>query len=404
MICIFVLLFFGALAFLFFLDRLTYVLRGDCKLFVHVDRIKNKLKTQKEDFVFLSFDIPFENHSKKEQALVIFGEVQFVPERKEDQYKEIWTKLTLADNPRDDGYFEAFLVKPGKTADVRGLVHARQEDLAGLRSMNFMLSYGYYGRTPLKNERIFFTVSLDDFQEKKEIFKKQTPSGSLKKPRNPDVVPIKTHLIFPGEDWSKIIHQYLDGRAQPGDWVVISESVAAIAQGRVYPIASIKPGFWAKRLNRFFQFNSSLASCYSMHKAIQEVGLFRITASVLIGLFGRILGRSGDFYRIAGRQAAAIDDCTGTLPPFDKSVVMAPLNPDEFAARIKLETGLEIAVVDANDLGKVDILGKTSGIDDKELVEAIQDNPQGNSDEQTPFVWIKKKPSAEQRAPLEGEK
>jgi hypothetical protein len=399
-----VLVIFSLSVFLFFMDWLTFVLRGDCDLYVDAARIQNCFKMPQEDSLFLSFDIPFVNRSRKEQALVIFGDLQSVPERKEDQDRERCVKLTLAENPRKDGYFEAFIVKPKKSVFARALIQVSPEDVRALNHLNFLLSYGYYGRTPLKTERLLFSVPLAQFKENENAFKKPVSSEPLKKTGKPNVVPIRTHLIFPGEDWVKIVRQYLDGKAEPGDWVVISESVAAIAQNRVYPVTSIFPGFWAKRLNRFFQFNSSLASCYSMQKAIEEVGLPRMMAGVLIGLAGRLVGRTGDFYRIAGRQAATIDDCTGTLPPFDKSVVMGPLNPGQLALRIREETGLEAAVVDANDLGKVDILGKSSGIEDQQLVEAVVDNPQGNSDEQTPLVWIKKRPSAEQRAPLEGEK
>jgi len=45
-------------------------------------------------------------------------------------------------------------------------------------------------------------------------------------------------------------------------------------------------------------------------------------------------------------------------------------------------------VVDANDLGKVDVLGCT--LKDREIiVKALKHNPQGNADEQTPIVLIR---------------
>jgi hypothetical protein len=76
------------------------------------------------------------------------------------------------------------------------------------------------------------------------------------------------------------------------------------------------------------------------------------------------------------------------MPPFDKYVVLGPKDPQKVSEEIKAKTGLDATVVDANDLGKVDVLGCT--LKDREIiVKALKHNPQGNADEQTPIVLIR---------------
>ena len=47
------------------------------------------------------------------------------------------------------------------------------------------------------------------------------------------------------------------------------------------------------------------------------------------------------------------------------------------------------AVVDANDLGRVEICGASPFIDHDLLVAAMKPNPQGNADERTPLVLVR---------------
>jgi hypothetical protein len=67
----------------------------------------------------------------------------------------------------------------------------------------------------------------------------------------------------------------------------------------------------------------------------------------------KAFGRRGDFYRIAGDKARAIDGPTnGTIPPYDRAVVLGPTRPAEVAARVKrCSANVQVAVVDINDIG-----------------------------------------------------
>ncbi|MBI2265427.1 MAG: coenzyme F420-0:L-glutamate ligase [Armatimonadetes bacterium] len=261
------------------------------------------------------------------------------------------------------------------------------------------LHYKYYGRNPIRSAREVLCLHLEG--DPASELTSGRGAGDLEEPgplspraeSNGRAIPVKTHILGPRDDLSEVIRKYAAPVASPEDVVAIAESVVAITQGRFAYVEDIEPGFWARRLNRFFHYDSSLGSVYSMEMAIREVGLFRMLIGVLVGSLGRLVGRKGDFYRITGRGAATIDDCTGTMPPYDKCVVLGPKDPGGTAAALKDKTGLAIAVVDANDLRKVDVLGVSPGVSREDLAEALRHNPQGNADEQTPLVVVKKKGS-----------
>ena len=57
------------------------------------------------------------------------------------------------------------------------------------------------------------------------------------------------------------------------------------------------------------------------------------------------------FYQLGGEQARLIDDITGTMPPYDKHIVLGPKNPVRVSESIKEGLGcFGAAVADVNDL------------------------------------------------------
>ena len=106
----------------------------------------------------------------------------------------------------------------------------------------------------------------------------------------------------------------------------------------------------------------------------------------------KALGRKGDFYRIAGDKARAIDGPTsGTIPPYNKAVVLGPERPREVAQHVKSLLGgvPEVAVVDINDLGG-NILGSTLDKEgEKRLVTILRDNPLGQGHQSTPLGVVR---------------
>ena len=205
-------------------------------------------------------------------------------------------------------------------------------------------------------------------------------------------LPVKTHRITGSDDIALVCDQYSKEVRQPGDILFVSEKVCAITQGRAIPVSTLRIGPLARLLWRCVRkvpYGIGLRSPETMQCAINECGAPRILAAAFLGGLTRAFGRRGDFYRIAGMQAATID-AHGTSPLQPDCVILGPKDPDNVARRIREATGLAAAVVDVNDIGGSWVLG-SCGVDAPHLVEKIlKDNPLGQKAEQTPFGLIRR--------------
>ncbi|MDP8231148.1 MAG: hypothetical protein P9L91_00600 [Candidatus Zophobacter franzmannii] len=206
-------------------------------------------------------------------------------------------------------------------------------------------------------------------------------------------IPIKTKTLAPIDDIVEIIKEYALPLQEEGDIITISESPLAITQGRAIPVSQIKIGFVAGHLWKCVAkvpYGIGLRSPYSMQCAIDECGTLRILFAAIVGGLSKVIGRKGDFYRIAGMQAGLIDAAsTSPVEPYTECVIKGPLHPDLEAKRVKLETGFECAVMDINDIGGSWAIGYSDGVK-KEMIEAVmKDNPQGQGAEMTPICIVR---------------
>lgn len=207
---------------------------------------------------------------------------------------------------------------------------------------------------------------------------------------NIELQSVRTRIITPRDNIVDIIEEYAKDRVTPHDVISVAESVVAITQGRITRPEDVQPCFLAKVLCRFVPQKGSLSSIYGMQVAMNEEGKWRIFFAMVIGFIGKLFGKKGLFYALAGEQASLIDDVTGTMPPFDKYIVLGPKNPGKVAEEIKARLGCYgAAVADVNDLKRAAVLGVSSGIDPERVARILIDNPFGNASEQTPIVIIK---------------
>jgi|UniRef100_A0A7C6EAP5 F420-0:gamma-glutamyl ligase len=205
---------------------------------------------------------------------------------------------------------------------------------------------------------------------------------------------VKTHIINDQDDIINVVEKYTKDILKDNDIITIAESVVAITQGRAIPITKIKPSLLARILWRFVRkvpYGIGLRSPFSMECAIQEVGKGRILLAAFVGAVGKFLGRRGDFYRVAGKQAAMIDAChTSGVKDFYECVIMGPKDPEIVAQKIKERIHHPVAIVDANDISGCWVVGASDGVE-KKLVEAVMaDNPAGQDDSLTPIIIIRK--------------
>ncbi|MBR2801975.1 MAG: coenzyme F420-0:L-glutamate ligase [Erysipelotrichaceae bacterium] len=211
---------------------------------------------------------------------------------------------------------------------------------------------------------------------------------------NYERIPVKTKVFVDGDDLVGLVDQYTKELLQDGDMVFISEKCVACTQGRAIPMDSIQPSALAKFLSRFVTktpHGIGLGIPETMHYAIKECGTFRILAAAAAGALGKLIGRKGWFYIVAGPKASSIDGPTpNTIPPYNHYVVLGPERPNEVAKEISERIGHPVFIVDINDLGG-NILGSSDpAIDNSDIVAILKDNPLGQDHEQTPMGIIRK--------------
>jgi tetratricopeptide (TPR) repeat protein len=211
-------------------------------------------------------------------------------------------------------------------------------------------------------------------------------------------IPIKTKIITEEDDAGKVIADAIKGKTKPGDIITFASAVASITQGRIFQAETIIPSKLANFLSGFvsassrnaFATTSPLANPLSFQVAIDMVGSAKIIWAAFCGAVGKLIGKKGWFYTVAGPEVAMIDDMPASMAPYDYYVIPGPYDSDMLARSIKDATGFETAIVDANDLGIAWVVGATDGVDKKALEGWMADNPAGNEDDQTPVIIVRR--------------
>ena len=207
-------------------------------------------------------------------------------------------------------------------------------------------------------------------------------------------IPVKTHLITKEDDMADVVARYPKEQMQEGDILFISEKAVACTQSRAIPMEDIHPRKLAVTLSRYVTKTPAgigLGIPETMEMALQECGTVRILFAAFCSVIGKVLGKKGWFYMVAGPKARGIDGPTeGTIPPYDHYVVLTPADPTGTAKRLAQALGYPVAIVDINDLG-ANILG----FSEKEpsmafLAKALGDNPLGQGEECTPMGILRR--------------
>lgn len=206
---------------------------------------------------------------------------------------------------------------------------------------------------------------------------------------------IQTHFVEEGEDYHKLIEQYVKPLYREGDILSISEKVIGMCQRQTVNQSSIHLGFWAKFLSRFATKTKSgigMDEPYKLQLVINMKGICRVLVASIVGALGKCIGKKGLFYKILGKDVAGIDGfyAHSAFERYQHLAVLLPKNPDKVCEEIEVEFGIPTMIVDANDID-VDILGCSGYLRGREekLKAMISDNPAGQDDECTPFILIR---------------
>lgn len=204
---------------------------------------------------------------------------------------------------------------------------------------------------------------------------------------------IRTHVITEKDNIADVAKQYASEHLKDGDVFFITEKAVGCTQGRAIPMKDIHPRKLAKILCKFVlktPYGIGLGIPETMEMALRECGVMRILFAAGISAFGKLIGKRGWFYKIAGEKARSIDGpCDCTLPPYNECVSLSPLDPDDVCEEVSKVIGCPVLVTDINDLGGVIMGAYPKSIDRDLMARVLKDNPLGQSHEQTPMGIIR---------------
>lgn len=290
---------------------------------------------------------------------------------------------------RKDGYWPAYILQAGRSTQIKVVIDIKSQldhpliELQALRlDLNFV-SYGPGGRF-LERQHVVLPLQYPDVLHK--AMWRTVNDGA--------VLPVRTHILCHMDDPLEVLRVYAMHHARIGDTIVIGETPLAIMQGRFRHPYNIRPSIMAKLACKLFHPTSSLATACGMQALLDIVGKMRAVLAIIVAVLGRLVGVRGLFYRLAGEQARLIDDVTGTLPPYDQFITLGPVQAQATVDSLQEKTGIGVAIVDANNLGRVHVLAASNKVDCNLLNIILKTNPAGNEDEQTPIVIVRplKKP------------
>lgn len=201
---------------------------------------------------------------------------------------------------------------------------------------------------------------------------------------------VQTPWLAEDDDLATVLHRHLPV-LDPADTVIISEKVAVLLTGHTVPIDDFRPGTLARFLVRHVQprlGSRGLSVPEKMEYVIRTIGAPRTVVAAVVGGLTRLVGRRGDFYRIAGPVARDVD---GGRPPYE-DVLFPPL-PVAEATRLcedlAREVGANVAIVDINDYGGSIRARSHKAQSAAHLMSALRANPLGQRASSTPIGVVR---------------
>ena len=207
---------------------------------------------------------------------------------------------------------------------------------------------------------------------------------------------IHTHFIEVGENQAELVKRYVLPLYQPGDVLAFGAKVMAMCTGNVRTKDQVKPGFWAKLLAP--RASETVAGIgmhdpYKLQLAIDMVGAPKVVFASIASAVTKLFGVKGVFYKIVGKDVAGIDGFyyRSSFERYKSLALINNTNATELCDGIEKETGVPVALMDANDIDQ-NQLGKGTGfpLTDEQIQDALKDNPSGQGDELTPFILIRR--------------
>ncbi len=377
---------------LIFLILSDLYIKNSPKTKLNLVPINYKVK-RKDDLNELIIDLKITNTSKIKETMVsdINFELDFFKSKGNEYCQNInyQENIYVRDNKKFknlNNYWPTRIIKSNSELFVRIIYKFSnnnfREKIKYLWLKVFWESYGHFG---ISKNKDCFLINLDSHKQRpKEVFEISLNNKYT-------AFAIKTDLLGCFDDSVNTVVEYCEGIVEKNDILTIGESPLAIMQNRYIAPQNLECSLFSKALCYFFHPTSSLATACGMQLLINKIGVTRITFALIVGFLFKLVGIKGMFYRLTGSESSLIDDISGTVTPYDKSIVMGPLNADLFCKELSKYLNIDVAVVDVNDLGGVKVLASSNKTVNKILIRNLISNPAGNGDEKTPIVLIREK-------------
>ena len=346
---------------------------------------------EKDNNIEVVIDLKIINKSNSKETMVSnFNlDLDFFKSRnnqylKKLNYEERIYIYTETSKKNINNYWPTTIIKANSELLIQVILKFKNNDLKNkikyIWLKVFWENYGHFGITK-KQDGLLVNLNRHN-QNKKELT--QIPLN-----KNYMAIAVKTDLLGSFDNPIETVVKYCKDFTKKNDILTIGETPLAIMQGRYIAPQNLEYNFFSKILCYFFHPTSSLATACGMQLLIDKIGVTRITFSLILGFLFKCIGVKGIFYRLTGFESSLIDDISGTVIPYDKSIVMGPIMTKLFCDKLSKQLEVEVAVVDVNDLGGVKILASSNKAVNNILKDILKVNPAGNSDEKTPIVLIR---------------
>jgi hypothetical protein len=202
---------------------------------------------------------------------------------------------------------------------------------------------------------------------------------------------VQTPWLGSADDLVATMRAALDGVAQGGDTLLLTEKVAVLLTGRAVPAATVHPGRLARWLAGRVQpvgHSRGLSIPEKMQYVLDHAGRARIALAAASTALTRPFGLRGTFFRIAGSLARDLD---GMRPPY-LGLLLPPLPLAEarrLAEALADELGTGVAVVDINDRGGSVRAASHDALEAELLFAVLRDNPLGQAHTSTPIGLVR---------------
>ena len=345
--------------------------------------ISNKKNNQIECF----FEI--KNFSRSKETMVSNLEIDVDLFDKDNLIDFNYKKIIIIKNGSYEKvinkYWPTLIIKSRDSLELKVLITFDENILDSDKSLWLKFQWENYGHFGIKERKNCFLISNHEkLINEKKLF-------NIAIDDTIQAIAIKTNLLGAFDDPVETISSYCEEIINDKDILIIGETPLAIMQGRYLSPQELEYSLFAKILCYFFHPTSSLATACGMQLLINKVGLTRVTFSLLVGFIFKLIMIKGIFYRLAGKQASLIDDISGTTAPYDKTIVLGPINSHKICKLLSERLKVDVAIADVNDLGKVKILASSNRKIDHLLFSALKNNPAGNDDQKTPILILRQK-------------